>query len=63
MSVYSLSAMFYSIPIAYGVPSLFLHCIFFCLWLHPWHMEVPSLEVKTEVQLQPTPQFAAVPDP
>ena len=53
----------YSIPTAYDVPSLFLHCIFFCLWLHPWHMEVPSLEVKTEVQLQPTPQFAAVPDP
>ena len=51
---------------------------FFFVFLepHPWHMEVPTLEVKLDLQLpafttampdpshlQPTPQITAMPDP
>ena len=42
-----------------GTPPLtfFFHFIFvFLSWLHLWHMEVPGLEVKSGLQLRPTPQ-------
>ena len=29
---------------------------FFYLGLHPWHMEIPRLEVELELELLPTPQ-------
>ena len=34
----------------------FFFAFFFFLGLHPRHMEVPSLGVKSELQLRPTPQ-------
>ena len=52
--------------------------LFVFLGLYPWHMEVPRLEVESELQplasvshsnaeseprLQPTPQLMAMPDP
>ena len=37
--------------------------LFFFLWPHLQHMEVPGLGVESELQLQPTPQLLAMPDP
>ena len=36
---------------------------FFFLGLHSWHMEVPRLEVQSELQLAASPTAAATPDP
>ena len=43
----------------HSVPKLNEHCIiiiFFFLWPHPQHMEVPGLGVESELQLRSTPQ-------
>ena len=30
---------------------IFIFLIFFFLWLHPWHMEVPRLRAESELEL------------
>ena len=35
---------------------LIIWSFFFFLWPHLWHMEVPGLRVKSELQLEPMPQ-------
>ena len=42
---------------------LFVICVVFFLGLHPWHMEVPRLGVKSELQLLAYVTAIAVPDP
>ena len=32
----------------------FFSFFFFFFWLHPWHMDVPRLEVESELQLTAT---------
>ena len=41
----------------------FLFYLFIFLQPHLWHMEVPRVGVKSEVQLRPMWQLAAMPDP
>ena len=45
----------------------FLGCFFFCLFVflrpHPWHMEVPKLGVKSELQLLAYARAITMPDP
>ena len=36
---------------------------FFCFPLRPWHMEVPRLGFKSELQLQANAKATATPDP
>ena len=39
------------------------YLLFFFLWLHPWHMEVPGVGVKSELHLPPKQQLMATLDP
>ena len=40
------------------------HILFSCVWgAHPWHMEVPRLGVKLELQLPPYATATATQDP
>ena len=41
----------------------FFSFFFGFLGLHPWHMEVPSLEVESECSCRPAPQLMAMLDP
>ena len=47
----------------FASPAHFLFSSYVFLGLHSWHMEVPRLGVELELQLPPTPQLTATPDP
>ena len=54
--------LLYILFLSFFLLLLFFFFLYF-LGPHPRHMEVPRLGVESELQLQPTPQLTATPDP
>ena len=60
MTIMEDSALSFKTPGLFSAQYFFF---FFFLKLHLQHIEAPRLGVKSELQLQPTPQLIATPDP